>query len=433
MLKFALLFLALATPLLAMTNDYPDCDGTINNQTVIDATPQLIGSVTNGKRYTIQSSINSTHLDILVLQGSWYDIGYAYGTLMKSELNTQLPLYYEYIVNQTEVYIELLKDYLPIYLKWLPNLMSLGKKELLAALLGLQYQFNQPYTPQRYLDQFQGMADATGLDVKYIIKLNLFPELIRAQCSMAGIWGSASADGNLLQLRALDWQFNAYMVNFPEAIIYFPTEAGSNPFATFGFTGMIGAISGYSNKVAISEKVWLPQSTAYKSELGEPFAYVLRDILQFGNDLESSIGIVSEAKRTCRIHVGIGAHKDNSFEGLQISYNELYIFNDKNYTNYTDAHPQMDGVMYWDKHPQPSKNKCLGQVLSQNLGHMDAEFLYNKLAPLHKTGDTQIVVYDFARETVYLSYSDPQTGALAYARPLLKLDMGYLLNQTNFF
>jgi len=432
-MKVALLFLALATPLLAMTNDYPDCDGTINNQTVFDGTPQLIDSVTNGKRFTIQSSSNDTHLNILALQGSWYDMGYAYGKLMKSELNTQVPLYYEYIVNQTEVYIQLLKDELPMYLKWIPNLMSLGKRELLDALLSLQYQFSTPYTPQRYLDQFQGMADASGVDLKLLTKLNLFPELIRAQCSMAGVWGPASADGNLLQLRALDWQFNAYMVNFPEAIIYFPTEAGSNPFTTFGFTAMVGAISGYSTKVAISEKVWLPGTTALKSFYGQPFAYVLRDILQFGNDLESSVGIVSEAKRTCRIHVGIGARKDNSFEGLEISYNELNIFNDKNYTNYTDAHPQMDGVMYWDKHPQPSKNKCLGEVLQQNLGHIDAEFLYKTLAPLHKTGDTQIVVYDFARETVYLSYSDPLTGAMAFQRPLIKLDMSYYLNQSNFF
>jgi len=250
---------------------------------------------------------------------------------------------------------------------------------------------------------------------------------------MAGIWGPASADGNLLQLRALDWESNAYIINFPEAVIYFPTEEGSNPFATFGFTAMVGAISGYSTKVAISEKVWLPQTANIQSEYGEPFAYVLRDILQFGNDLESSVSIAHEAKRTCRIHVGIGSKADNSFEGLQVSYNEFYVFNDKNYTNYTDAHPQMDGVMYWDKHPQPSKDACLGEIIQKNLGHIDAEFIYRELAPLHKTGDTQIVVYDFARETVYLSHSDPQTGAFAYERPLIKLDMNHLLTQSNFF
>jgi hypothetical protein len=51
----------------------------------------------------------------------------------------------------------------------------------------------------------QGIADGSGLDYNQIRRINLFPELIRATCTMAGTWGSATASGHLLQLRALDW------------------------------------------------------------------------------------------------------------------------------------------------------------------------------------------------------------------------------------
>jgi len=36
----------------------------------------------------------------------------------------------------------------------------------------------------------------------------MFPEIIKAACSMAGVWGAASDTGKLYQLRALDFDVN---------------------------------------------------------------------------------------------------------------------------------------------------------------------------------------------------------------------------------
>ncbi len=54
------------------------------------------------------------------------------------------------------------------------------------------------------------------------------------------------------------------------------------PFANIGFTGFIGSISGINiNKLAISEiGVSYPDNTFGKeSRIGNPFTFVLRDIL----------------------------------------------------------------------------------------------------------------------------------------------------------
>ena len=66
-----------------------------------------------------------------------------------------------------------------------------------------------PRIPQYYLDELQGVADASGVNLDDLKRVSIFPEAIRAACSIMGAWGPAvhsSANGGLLQLRALDWE-----------------------------------------------------------------------------------------------------------------------------------------------------------------------------------------------------------------------------------
>jgi len=426
MLRNLLLLLAIATPILTVFHGYPDCQGTPNNQPVIDQEPELVKTVTNGKKYIIKSSQNNTNLPILSLKGSWYEMGYAYGELMKEELNIAIPGMFDYLIDHSDTWYGSLPAVLPKELHWILNL-PIGIREKVDMLLDAQAALVQKYTPPRYDDELRGMADASGLTKRRLNLANLFPELVQAHCSMAGIWGPASANGKLIQLRALDWDYKHYIANHPLVVAYFPEEEGSNPFSTFSFTGIIGAVSGYSTKVAVSEKVWSPSSTELKAKQGEPFLYILRDILQFGNDMDSSIKMLFEKPRTCRVHVGVGSRKDNNFQGIQMSYNEMNIFNDKNYTEYTVYHPQIDGVMFFEKH-EPARDLCFASVLQENHGKLTAEIVYREAVPLHQTGDTQVAVYDFDKDLVYLAYSDPNVPVKAYVRPLVKLDMKKLLD-----
>ena len=58
-------------------------------------------------------------------------------------------------------------------------------------------------------------------------RINFLPEIIKAQCTIAGAFGAATKDGNLLHLRALDWDHNAPVDKYPAIVIYEPTEEGS--------------------------------------------------------------------------------------------------------------------------------------------------------------------------------------------------------------
>lgn len=50
-----------------------------------------------------------------------------------------------------------------------------------------------------------------------------------------------------------------------------------------------------------------------------------------------------------------------------ILYSETILINydDKNFTGYNETwHPKKEGIAFWDKHPQPSDDSCVGSVLT---------------------------------------------------------------------
>jgi len=87
-------------------------------------------------------------------------------------------------------------------------------------------------------------------------------------------------------LRALDWDFDGPFRKYPAVIVYHPSDDKYGyPFANIGFTGFLGSISGINkHQMAISEiGVYFseePQPDFGKeSRMGNPFIFVLRDIL----------------------------------------------------------------------------------------------------------------------------------------------------------
>jgi len=66
---------------------------------------------------------------------------------------------------------------------------------------------------------------------------------------MFGAWGPAiqNTSGTLYQLRALDWATNGPFQKFPLITVYHPSDPNSFSFATVGWSGFIGAITGISS------------------------------------------------------------------------------------------------------------------------------------------------------------------------------------------
>jgi isopenicillin-N N-acyltransferase like protein len=74
-------------------------------------------------------------------------------------------------------------------------------------------------------------------------------ELTKGSCSMFGAWGNATLGGNLIQLRALDWDFDGPYRKYATVTVYHPSrKQDGHAWANVGFAGWLGVLSGASEK-----------------------------------------------------------------------------------------------------------------------------------------------------------------------------------------
>lgn len=142
-----------------------------------------------------------------------------------------------------------------VYLKFLPQkLRQLIEKYGLAMVLDLTYEMTRWYTPKYWEEEMQGLSDGSGVSLNDILRIHMLPELIKAGCSMFIAYGPATPRGNLLQLRALDWDSEANLQKYSLVHIRHPSEDGSwgHAFSTFGWAGFIAALTGMSSNGKIS-------------------------------------------------------------------------------------------------------------------------------------------------------------------------------------
>lgn len=336
-----------------------NCPGsTPNTQPPITSPPTFIKSSLNGKLY-MSTAVNPP-IRVLHVWGTAYERGFAAGQLLKDDLAAFMPGVLNYAENKLE---NIILKYLPFMPKWLVDFIAVNG---IPAALDLTANLTAPFTPAHYTEEIRGMAAGSGLPVKLITELNMIPELIKAACSMVGAWGPAisfTGPGNtLFQLRALDWDISGPFANYPLVTIHHPNSNDGVPFATWGWTGFVGAITGYSSsKVGICEKWWATYNGTYFME-GYPFPYLLRDILQYDPDVSAAYNRIIHAQRTCSIWLGLGDSDMNQMRVVQYSHDIVNIFSDVSYPSYPN-HPNMKGLAYVDRYEQPSHSPCLSQLL----------------------------------------------------------------------
>jgi len=90
----------------------------------------------------------------------------------------------------------------------------------------------------------------------------------------------------------------------------------------------------------------------------------------------------------------------------------------------------MNGLVYLDKHTQPStSDPCFTELLEFYYGQIDAHVTMQNITAQFVTGETHAAVYDYGANTVYVSNAqvyDPKTAPNpqpACARQYTKFDM----------
>lgn len=403
-----------------------NCQGQPNNIPVWEEPPVFVSSVPNGKLYIAGGDQVSPQINLIHMWGTPYEMGFAGGQLMKDVLPEFIAEMYSFI---DEIMQPFLKD-LP------PDLAQLILNNGTAAALEATFDLCAPYIEPWFVEEMQGWADGTGQDIyKQLMHINMLPELVQAACSMAGAWGPAVANttASLVQLRALDWSTTSVAQKQPTVYIYHPNQGNGHAFANIAWLGLFGSLSGYSSApVAICEKVWI-HYTGVQNRAGYPWTFLLRDILQYDVDVDSALTRIANARRTCSIFAGVGDGSSNRFKIIEYSYESITILNDQNFPTYPN-HPLMNGLVWVDKHTQPSQDPCMTQLLENYYGSLSSEVFYRNITAQFQTGDTQVVVYDYAADMIYVSNCgvyDPTTkiNLPAYDRQFTRFDMQAMWNE----
>jgi hypothetical protein len=317
------------------------CDGEYNGRPISSYSPTLVKSVTNGKLYTVGDN-KDDQLRVMHLFGTPFEMGAAQGLILGDE-----------IVQMREALIEYIDNDIGPYIKWLPkDIRDVLLNDGPDAALEFEADVVRKYIPDTYFQELKGMASTLmpkypNMTEEELLRINLFPELIRASCSMFGTWGKAVAKspGELYQLRALDWGLDNPLINHSLVTVYHPNSDNGHAFLTVGFAGFIGSITAYSGYTGLSEKVYLEDPASDYSFFGVPFHFLMRDIAQYDEDIDSALNRVYNNPRTCSIHLGVGSNTHDEFRLVEYSHDLVEVYDDKNYAYYSQYHPQMDGVV----------------------------------------------------------------------------------------
>eukprot|EP00658_Telonema_sp_P-2_P032909 TRINITY_DN24262_c0_g1_i1.p1 TRINITY_DN24262_c0_g1~~TRINITY_DN24262_c0_g1_i1.p1 ORF type:complete len:489 (+),score=146.71 TRINITY_DN24262_c0_g1_i1:90-1469(+) len=416
-----LLLLAMAAPVAPAGCNGQSKPGPPNLTPIYEDAPVFQSSVPNGKHFVVGDGDDK--IDVLHLYGTPYDWGKAHGQLMKDKLQRFFP--------EVEAYMEtqlIAKAANSTFLAWVA-------KVGVNAALDMSYEVTKQYTPAYAMEEIQGIADGSGVDVSRVRRLMWIGELTRGHCSMFGAWGNATASrgGKLLQLRALDWDVDGPFKNYPALVVYHPAnQSYGHPWANFGLVGWTASITGMSSAgLAISEiGVSYPDPSFGRSfplTPGYPFGFLLRDILQHDRTLQQATNRILTAKRTAELILGVGEAERNQFLGFEYAPDAVRIFDDRNLEPLEQWHPRISEVVYWGMDwVCPNDNSMLSHQLQALHGNITADNTIREIVPYVQTGDLHIAVYDHSAMTMYVATAagDGESGpANAYQRQFIKLDL----------
>ncbi|MBS3749157.1 MAG: hypothetical protein KGY65_03695 [Candidatus Thermoplasmatota archaeon] len=212
---------------------------------------------------------------ILHVSGSYYEMGYQHGYLLKEEIQENLRAFLSLYDQQGWTYDDVL------------DVWNVQKYHI----------------PKVYDQEIQGMADGADLSYEDIAVLNTWMGVFNHlfSCWGASLWGGATATGRLLHMRSVDGmnqvkdiKTDTFLYENQVIIIRNPDDA----YASIApiFSGDIVVIGGFNeNSVGVSELTIIGDDTTFN---GINAGYRMRMVLDFADNGFEAVDIMN-SNRTC--------------------------------------------------------------------------------------------------------------------------------------
>ena len=281
-----------------------------------------------------------------------------------------------------------------------------------------------PYIKDRFKEELKGVADGSGVSLKTLQRAHMIPVLGDYACSGVAVWGNASEDGHLYQIRNLDFTMHARLQKNPVIVVYLPDEGHAHVLPTFA--GYIAAHSGMNDHgIVLSEKGASPKKD-YPFDLdGTHFSTLFRDILYDADNLDEALEIVETTKLIKRYRFYIGDGQEQTMGAAKILVStpdsvKLHVWkgNDPN----DEMAPNMvENTIYYTM----NNDTCYSH-LQENTGTYNAQKMIELSRILGDDGgNLENIVYDATTLKLWVAYAENMQEAKY--RDYVELDFGACL------
>ncbi len=189
-------------------------------------------------------------------------------------------------------------------------------------ILDVTYQLCAPFIPERYKREMEGLADASGFNLKIFRRAHVLSVLTERACSSFTVWGNATEDGKLYHGRNFDWITSAGLEDTAVLALYEPD--GFRPFASAGYAGLISVLSGMNmDGISIGQ---IGAITDDGSLRGLPMEFFLRRVLEECSTLDDVTGLVTSVKHTVGFNYVVGDGEARDARAYETTANHVAIF-----------------------------------------------------------------------------------------------------------
>lgn len=278
----------------------------------------------------------------------------------------------------------------------------------------------EPYLKDRFKEELKGLADGSGVPWEELKRAHMVPVVGDYACSGVSVWGDATKDGHLYQIRNLDFTMGGGLQDYPTIVIYLPNDGIAHASATFA--GYIAAHTGINAQgIVLSEKGASP-GKEYPFDLdGTHFSTLFRDILYDANNLNEALDMIKNTKLIKRYHLYVGDGKPETMGAAKILVSspdakKLTIWKDNDPSD--EVAPNIkENVCYYTMN-----NTAAYDFINENNGKFDADKMIelSKIVAT-KDGNLEDVVYDATNLEMWVAYA--QGKETASSRPYVHIDL----------
>lgn len=319
---------------------------------------------------------------VLYVVGDPYERGYQHGFLLRDAIKANIQYLYDKAVDKFHI----------------------------EELFDESYERQRPYIPEEYVEEMHGLAHGSKLPLRVIHGVHALPEIgewggkkkikdtvkrmmdaeLGTSCSNLCALGSATKQDSMYTVRILDWGLHriSRLHEFPLIVIGKPTKG--NIYCNIGWAGFIGAISGMNEKgITLGEMGYGDRD--YETMRGKPMPFLLRDVLQYANNLKDVRHIISTSTATNAFVFLMSDGKTRDAEIYLREPNKFVVIKPgERLVDRNNDIPPIKDIVYGGHY-----NDRMTDILNKRHGEITPELLMKEIIPsISMPSNFQNVIYD---------------------------------------